>query len=79
MKLNMTFKQAIGAIYAIDKALSELDDKALNHAFDPEAGEYNRGFRAGICYAVEQITPIIDKYNKEADGWQKKTEAHNEK
>lgn len=64
-RLNMSYKQAFGAIYAISRYLDDKDENALRERFSPEVGEYNRGLRAGRCEVIEDVSRILKQYQKE--------------
>ena len=64
-RLDMSYKQAFGALYAISNYLDENDEYALNLEV---RSEYERGFRAGASSVIDGITRIVNKYqSKGAD------------
>lgn len=60
-RLNMSYKQAFGALYAISKFLDLKDEESLSMEFLPD-DEYARGFRAGQSSLIDSITTIMNRY-----------------
>lgn len=63
-RLKMSYKQAFGALYAIQKYLNEKDVEALSFTFTDCNQEYDRGLRAGRCEVIDAITRIMNDYQK---------------
>ena len=63
-RLKMSYKQAFGALYAIQKYLNEKDAEALNDIFEDRGHDYDRGLRAGRCEVIDAITRIMNDYQK---------------
>lgn len=63
-RLKMSYKQAFGALYAIQKYLNEKDAATLSYVFGDCGQEYDRGVRAGRCEVIDAITRIMNDYQK---------------
>lgn len=60
-RLEMSPKQAFGALYKIDAYLDGKDGEVLDLQFSA-SDAYERGYRAGVSAVIDDITTIMKKY-----------------
>ena len=61
-RLEMSPKQAFGALYKIDAYLDKKDSEVLSAQFPISDAAYERGYRAGASAVIDDITTIMEKY-----------------
>lgn len=61
-RLEMSPKQAFGALYKIDAYLDDKDSEVLCTQFLTSDAAYERGYRAGVSAVIDDITTIMKKY-----------------